>query len=76
MPEVELLVNDAVDNVLCRWPEKFHHRRRIMENMIDCLEHDSSWVMLYNASGELVIPRPLDVDEELGEIYSSVQEVC
>ncbi|KAL4077208.1 trafficking protein particle complex subunit 10 [Scleroderma yunnanense] len=72
--EVEALVDDTVQGILRRQPQEYDRGSELTQKLVEYLENDSSWIGLYNATGELLIPSSLDIDEGLMEVFTFVQE--
>lgn len=72
---MEALVHETLDDVLAQTLHIASQGRELAADVIQCLEDHSAWVELYNATGELLIPNTLEIHEELGELFSSLQKV-
>lgn len=73
--EVEALVSETVQDILSQRPEGDEQGNELTKKVVEYLESDPSWIELYNATGELLIPSSLDVGEGLIETFTSVQKV-
>lgn len=72
--EVEALVSETVQDILSQRPEGDEQGNELTKKVVEYLESDPSWIELYNATGELLIPSSLDVGEGLIETFTSVQK--
>ncbi|KAG6336920.1 hypothetical protein ID866_2158 [Astraeus odoratus] len=65
----------AFKEVFCGRSQDDSHDSKLVDKIIEHLEDDASWVELYNATGEVMIPSSLAVGESLTEALTSVQKV-
>ena len=68
------MLGQAVDEALNEFPQHRPDRSRLIAQIFQALERDSSWVELYNITGELKVPASND-DGAPKEILSRVREV-
>lgn len=69
------LVHQTLDDILAQTLHNASQGRELAANVIQYLEGDTAWVVLYSATGELVIPSTLEVHEGLEELFTSLQQV-
>lgn len=49
--------------------------RELTTKIIRYLVDDDAWVDLYRATGELVIPSTLEIQEDLKDLFTALQQV-
>ena len=69
---MEALVSATIQDVLGQTMQKGDD---LIHKVVEHLKNDPSWIELYNATGQLLIPSSLCVDDELKEIFAFVQKV-
>jgi len=73
--EVEALVSETVQDILSQRSQGDEQGNELIKKVVEYLESEPSWIELYSATGELLIPCSLDVGEGLTETFASVQKV-
>ena len=73
-PEIEGIIEQAVDAALAQETEHVTHRSILIDRVIQALEGDAGWVQLYGVTGELDVP---DTNEEgeIGQVLRNIKEV-
>lgn len=69
------LVQETIDDILAQTSHNVSQGRELAANITQYLEGDAAWVELYNATGELLIPSILEINEGLRELFISLQQV-
>ncbi|KAF8136643.1 trafficking protein particle complex subunit 10 [Boletus edulis] len=73
--EVVALIHAMLDDILAQTSHHVSQGRELGASVIQYLESDTAWVELYSATGELLIPSTLEIQEGLGELFTSLQQV-
>lgn len=73
--EVAALVQEIIDDVLAQTLHNISQGRELAANIAQYLDGDTSWVELYCATGELLIPSTVETREGLRGLFTSLQQV-
>ena len=74
-PEVESFIQFAVGQVLTDPAMPQVNSNVLVGKLVQALESDASWVELYGITGELIVPKISDVEDELNEPLLRATEV-
>ena len=76
IPDVEALVLQTAQEVLPGLLESSPQRGMLVSKLIEALEGDSSWIEMYELTGEVNVPESHDKEaEDLAEAMISVKQV-
>lgn len=70
------LVQEITDDILAQASHNASQGRELVANIVQALDDDATWVELYCATGELLIPSTSEIHEELRELFTSLQQVA
>ena len=69
------MVHQIVDDHLAQTSHDTLQGRELTTKIIRYLVDDDAWVDLYRATGELVIPSTLEIQEDLKDLFTALQQV-